>query len=49
MSWEVKRDGVVICWGEKSAPPSQEEVRRFRSDGYRVYVNGKEIKSGKAG
>ena len=42
--WEVKRDGAVIAWGEKSQPPSPEEARRFRTDGYRVYVNGKEIK-----
>ena len=42
--WEVKREDVVICWGEKSAPPSKEECKRFREDGYRVYVDGKEVK-----
>lgn len=44
MSWEVKRDGIVVAWGEKSAPPSTEELRRLRSDGYRVFVDGKEVK-----
>jgi hypothetical protein len=45
MKWEVKRDGVVIAHGESErSQPSQEEVRRFRSDGYRVYVGGKEVK-----
>ena len=42
--WQIKRDGVVIAWGEKSSPPSSQELRRFREDGYRVYVDGKEIK-----
>lgn len=43
--WEVKRDGVVICWGESDkGKPSPEEARRFRSDGYRVYIDGKEVK-----
>lgn len=42
--WEVKRAGEVIAWGEKSSPPSPEECRKFRSDGYRVYVDGKEVK-----
>ena len=44
--WEVKRAGEVISWGEKSAPPSKEECKRFQSDGYRVYVDGKEVKKG---
>lgn len=47
--WEIKRDGVVICWGEKSSPPSKEEARRFREDGYKVFVDAKEVKSGKTG
>jgi hypothetical protein len=43
--WEVKRDGVVIAHGESErSQPSPEEARRFRADGYRVYVNGKEVK-----
>lgn len=43
--WEVKRAGEVIAWGEKSAPPSkEEEARRFREDGYKVFVDGKEVK-----
>ena len=42
--WQIKRNGEVICWGEKSSPPSPQEVKRFQSDGYRVYVDGKEIK-----
>ena len=50
MSWEVKRDGVVIAHGESErSQPSAEECKRFRSDGYRVYVDGKEVKGGKAG
>lgn len=47
MSWEIRRDGVVVCCGEKSPPPSREECKRFHSDGYRVYIDGKETKSGK--
>lgn len=43
--WEVKRDGVVICWGESDkGKPSAEECKRFRADGYKVFVDGKEIK-----
>lgn len=42
--WEVKRDGIVVCWGTAETQPPPEELRRFRADGYRVYVNGKEIK-----
>ena len=42
--WEVKRAGEVIAWGEKSSPPSKGEARRFRENGYRVYVDGKEVK-----
>ena len=44
MSWEIKRDGVVIAWGPAETKPSPEEARRFRNDGYKVYVNGKEVK-----
>lgn len=44
MSWEVKRDGVVVCHGSAATVPSAEECKRFHSDGYRVYINGKEIK-----
>ena len=45
MAWEIKRDGEVVCWGEsEKGLPSTEECKRFRGDGYRVYVNGKEIK-----
>lgn len=45
--WQIKRNDEVICWGEKSSPPGREEVKRFQGDGYRVYVDGKEVKSGK--
>ena len=44
--WEVKRAGEVIAWGEKSAPPDAQEARRFREDGYKVFVDGKEVKKG---
>lgn len=47
--WQIKRDGVVIAWGEKSSPPDSQECKRFRNDGYKVYIDGKEVKSGKAG
>ena len=45
MSWEVKRDGEVIAHGESErSQPSSEECKRFREDGYRVFVDGKEVK-----
>lgn len=47
--WQIKRDGEVIAWGEKSSPPDSQECKRFRNDGYKVYIDGKEVKSGKAG
>ena len=49
MKWEIKRDGIVVCWGERSAPPSAQECKRFRGDGYKIYIDGKEIKNGKTG
>lgn len=47
--WEIRRDGIVIAWGEKSPPPDTQECKRFRNDGYKIYIDGKEIKSGKTG
>ena len=44
MAWEIKRDGVVVCWGSAETRPSAEECKRFRNDGYKVYIDGKEIK-----
>ena len=48
--WEVRRDGIVIAHGEsEKSMPTPQECKRFREDGYRVYVDGKEVKSGKVG
>lgn len=50
VKWEVKLNGITKCWGESEKGfPSPEELRMLRSDGYRVYVDGKEVKGGKAG
>ena len=42
--WQIKRDGTVIAWGESDkGKPSPEEARRFRADGYKVFVDAKEV------
>lgn len=42
--WEIRRDGEIVCHGSEATKPSAEECKRFRNDGYKVYVDGKEIK-----
>ena len=43
--WEVKRAGEVIAWGEsEKSQPTAQELRMFREDGYKVFVDGKEVK-----
>lgn len=45
--WQVKRGPVVLSHGPKETVPTPEEIRRFKADGYRVYVSGKLYKEEK--
>lgn len=42
--WQIKRNGVVIAWGSAETKPTPDECRMFRADGYKVYLDGKEVK-----
>lgn len=39
--WEVRRDNEVIAWGPADTMPTPAERKRFRADGYKIYVDGK--------
>ena len=45
--WQVKWGPVVLSHGPKETVPTPEEIRRFKADGYRVYVSGKLYKEEK--
>lgn len=47
--WQIKRYRTVLCHGPRETMPTPEEIRRFKSDGYRVYVDGKLYKEEKKG
>lgn len=40
-SWEVKHNGTVIAHGSKQTMPDKELRKQLRSDGYKIYVDGK--------
>jgi len=47
--WQIRRDRTVLCHGPRETMPTPEEIRRFKADGYRVYVDGKLYKEEKKG
>lgn len=39
--WQVRHGNRVVCWGPMETFPEPWERRRFREDGYDIYVDGK--------
>lgn len=40
--WEIKRDNETLSWGTSEASfPNAKERKMFRTDGYKIYVDGK--------
>lgn len=45
-TWEVRRDGVVVCWGSAESFPSAKERKTLRAHGHKIFVDGKLYKEG---
>lgn len=48
--WEVRRDGATLAHGSKDSMPNEAQRRALRSDGHKIYVEGKlyrEVTNGK--
>ena len=42
IKWEVRRDNETLSWGTSEASfPDAKARKMFRSDGYKIYVDGK--------
>lgn len=39
--WEVRRDGVTVCYGSKYSMPPLEDRKMLRDGGMKIYVEGK--------
>lgn len=40
-TWEIRREGDVVALGPAETMPNAAERKRFRADGYKIYVDGK--------